>query len=181
MEDPSAAVAVGLEEQRVAEEVLVEEHDARWSGVHASGIAPYMLCARVSTSPESRLQRSALMMDSWRDSAAVRNARVRIDADEVRASAVESIGGKGFGEPAVDRDEERLVVLVPIVVDHYEDPPEVGEHKERVALDQLRVLQRELRRQERFRNTALLVHRVHAEPAREVGEEVEPAVRQLRL
>ena len=56
-----------------------------------------------------------------------------------------------------------------------------GKHLERVAGDQLRVLECELRGQQRLGNATRLVHGVQAEVTREVGEEVEAPVGQLRL
>jgi len=105
----------------------------------------------------------------------------RVDVDEVRAERGERLFGNRLGEAAFERDEERPVVLVPVLVDHHDDPLEPGHDGERTPADELRVLERQLRRKERLRDTPGRVHREQAESPGEVRDEVEASVRELRL
>ena len=110
----------------------------------------------------------------------VRDPRGRIELEQVRAAMLEGVGRERLGEAAVERDDERPVVLVAVAVEHDDDPLEPRHHAKRLAHDELGVLERDLGRKQRLRHAARLVHRVEAEPAREVGQEVQPAPRQLR-
>ncbi len=69
--------------------------------------------------------------------------RRRVDVDEVGAAAAERLLVQRLGEPALERDDERLVVLVAGAVDHDDDPVEAGQRVEREAAQELGVLKRE--------------------------------------
>ena len=53
-----------------------------------------------------------------------------VELREVRPVTAEEVGGERLGMPALERDEERLVVLVAVPVDQDDDPPELGQHLE---------------------------------------------------
>ena len=92
-----------------------------------------------------------------------------------------SRGASGSGKPPSIGIDVRDVVLVAVRVDHHEDPPERREDVEEVAADELRVLERDLRRQQRLRHAARRVHRVQAQMPREIRDERDSVVGELRL
>src|SRR3954469_25227582 len=94
----------------------------------------------------------------------VRNRSCWVDLDEVRAVTLETVTGERFREATLERNDERPVVLVTVAVDHHDDPVQVGENEERLAAYQLRVLQRDLRRQQRLRGDPTGGHRKEAPP-----------------
>ncbi|MGH9038955.1 MAG: hypothetical protein ACRDZ3_01860, partial [Acidimicrobiia bacterium] len=97
---------------------------------------------------------------------------------------VDLVDGLG-GEPgrAVGGVEERFVECFEMLgaESAESDPAERRKDVEQMPADQLRVLQGDLRRKKRPRHPAGDVHRVQAQMAREVGDEGERAVRELRL
>jgi hypothetical protein len=99
----------------------------------------------------------------------------------VRAAAAERLVVERLGETAGDRDHERLVILVAVVVDHHDDAVEVGEHVVGEPAEELRVLECDSGREQRLGHAAGRVHRVEAEPAREVADEVDAIVGELRV
>src|SRR4051812_22617316 len=111
----------------------------------------------------------------------VRNRSCWVDLDEVRAVTLETVTGERFRKPTLERNDERAVVLVTVAVDHHDDPVEVREDEERLATDQLRVLQRDLWRQQRLRDAPVGVHRKEAQLPRQARDEVKPSTRELRL
>ena len=178
--DDRAPVVPRLVEHDVAGEVLVAEHDARVVAAECGR-------ERAVRALVERLDRPGREVAAPRVDQRLRarldrevgEPAVRVDLDQVRACVRKRLRRDRLGKAAVDRDEERLVVLVAVVVEHHDDAIERGQHAERLAADQLRVLERDLRRQQRLGDAARGVHRVEAEPAREVRDEVEPAVGQL--
>ena len=91
----------------------------------------------------------------------------------------ELVAKRKLGKAAVDRDQHRLVVLVAVVVEHHQNLLQLREHVERVPVHQVRVLQRDVRRQQGLRHAAAAVHRVQAEPAAQVADEVQPSANKL--
>ena len=115
-------------------------------------------------------------------------ARLRVQVDDppllVHLHAVAPVlrerrAERGLGEAAADRDDHRLVVLVPVPVDHHEDLPLLREDPVREPPDQLGVLQGKVRGQERLGDAPSLVHRVQAQAAGQVGDEVDPVAHPL--
>ena len=76
----------------------------------------------------------------------VRDSGAVVDVNEVGTAARKRLLGERLGEPSVERDDVRDVVLVSVRVDHHEDQPEAGKHVEELATDELGILQRHLRR-----------------------------------
>ena len=99
----------------------------------------------------------------------------------MRTATGERLGSERLGKASVERDQVRLVVLVAVAVDHHDDLPEIRDDVERVPADELRVLERDPRRQQRLRDAAVDVHRVEAEVPGEVREERQRVVAELRL
>ena len=84
----------------------------------------------------------------------------------------------GLREAAFERDHEGFVNLVAVVVDHHDDTTVVGEDEEWVAADQLRILEGDPRREQRLGDAAGGVHRIEAQAAGQIADEVEPVVRE---
>ena len=111
----------------------------------------------------------------------VRHSGLRVDVDQVGAVAAEHLLVERLREASLERDDERLVDLVAVVVDHHDDAAELGEHEVREAADELRVLERDPGRQQRLGHAAGRVHRVQAQPSGEVADEVDAVVGELRV
>ncbi len=75
----------------------------------------------------------------------------------------------------------RHVVLVAVRVEHHDDALESRQDVEEMAADELRVLQSDLRRQERLGNAARGGHREETEVTREVRGERQAVAGELRL
>ena len=104
-----------------------------------------------------------------------------VDVHEVGAAADERLGRERLGKATVERNRVRKVVLVPVGVDHHDDAAEAGEDVKQVTADELRVLERDLRRQERLGDASRRVHGVEAQVAGEVRGEGDAVARELRL
>ena len=102
-----------------------------------------------------------------------------VDVNEVRPFAAERLGIERLREAAFERDHEGLVNLVAVVVDHHDDATVVGEDEEWVAADQLRILEGNPGREQRLGDAAGGVHRIEAQPAGQVADEVEPVIHEL--
>src|SRR6266516_2623113 len=182
VDDRPAAPAVGLIEDDVIEQVLLGEHHPRVIAAPRDGKRPVRALAELLDLRAPQIATQAVDQRLLvRLGGEVRDRRIGIDDDQVRAETLEGICCERLREAAFERDHERLVVLVAVAIDHHDDLPEVGQHEERVTEDQLRILQRDLRRQERLWYAAVCIHREQAERTTEVGDEVEPAVRELGL
>ncbi len=171
-----------LVEDDVADRVAVAQHDARvvrrpGCDERAVRAPPQRLCGTGRQVNAHRGDRGLLA----RLDREVRDALRVVDVQEVGATSAEHLRGKRLGEPAVDGNRVREVVLVPVRVDHHDDPPEPGRDAEEVASDELRVLQCDLRRQERLGHAARSVHRVEAQVTREIRDEGDAVLIQLRL
>jgi hypothetical protein len=178
---PSLACFVDLVENEVAHRVSVREDDPRVVGGPCHGERP------VPAPPERlRLTRREVDADGGdrrlltRLDGEVRDVRRLVDVDEVRPAAGESVRER-LGKSALDRYEVREVVLVPVRVDHHEDLPELREDVEEVSAEQLRVLERHRRREERLGHTPRVVHRVQAQVPAQVRAEDDPIAEELRL
>ncbi len=110
-----------------------------------------------------------------------RQGALRVGLRQADLLAGETVAEKRFRDAAGERDHHRLVVLVAVVVNHYHNFAQAGEDfEEGHAVDQDRVLQGDVGRQQRFRDAAVLIHRVEAHAAGEVADEVEPVADELR-
>ena len=65
-------------------------------------------------------------------------------------------------EAARDRDGHGLVIFIPVFIDHNHNLPQLGEYAERIASDQVGVLQGDVWRQQGFWNAAAVVHDIQA-------------------
>ena len=88
---------------------------------------------------------------------------VVVDLDQVRATTRERLGRQRLGKATLERDDVRHVVLVAVGVDHDEDQAEPGKDVEELAADEVRVLERHLRREQGLGHAAGGVHRVQAQ------------------
>ena len=96
----------------------------------------------------------------------VRDLGVVVDVDEVRATPGERRLGERLRKASFEGDDVRHVVLVAVRVEQHDDLLESRQDVEEMAADELRVLQGDLRRQERLRNAARGGHREEAEVTR---------------
>ena len=71
----------------------------------------------------------------------------------------DSLGKERLREAAVKRYKHRLVLLVAVAVQHEQDLTQAGIHLEQ-ARHVVRVLQRQVRRQQRLGHTAAVLHRI---------------------
>ncbi len=182
VEHLARSVVVDLVQHDVSDRVSVSQHDARVIGRPREderavrALADGLDFAAVEVDPDRGHDRLLTRLH-----VEVRGRGLEVDVEEARPPPAESLFGQRLRETAFDRDDVGHVVLVPVVVDHQHDLPEPGQHVVRVALDQLGVLQRELRGNQRLGDAAGGVHRVQAQVPGEVRDEVEAPVRKLRL
>ena len=85
-----------------------------------------------------------------------------------------------FGETALDGDQHGLVILVAIPVEHDQDLIQMGKDKKRTPVDQFRVGQGDVRRQERLGDGAAVVHGVQAQAPGEAADKIEAVADELR-
>ncbi len=111
----------------------------------------------------------------------VRGQRAVVDVDQVSARVGERGLGDRFGEASGEGNRMRPILLVPVGVDHHHDPIELGDGDECLSVEQLRVLERDPRRQQLLGHRSPVAHRVQGEVTAEVGDEGDPVADQLRL
>ena len=165
VEHLAGAGLVDLVEHDVAHRVAVDEA-RRASGPESTPprIAPYWLSQITSAARVGRWTRTARSTDFSRDSteknaiSASSSTSTRCDRPPANVSARQRLG-----EATVERDHVRHVVLVAVGVDHDEDQTEPGKDVEELAADELRVLERHLRREQGLGHAAGCVHRVQAQ------------------
>ena len=178
---PRSAV-VDLVQHDVSDRVSVSQHDARVIGrprederaIRALGDRLGFAGVEIETDGGHDRLLTRLHVE-------VGGRSLEVDVEEARPPSTESLFGQRLRETAFDWDDVGHVVLVPVAVDHQHDLPEPGQHAVRVALDQLGVLQRKLRGEQRLGDAAGGVHHVQAQVPGEVRDEVQPPVRKLRL
>ncbi len=166
-----------LVERRVAEGVEIGERDPRVIGARGQGIgAPHAFGEELDlpACEVGPVGATHGFGDGIGDE--VDNPRLDVGAPEAHPLAGEPIAERRLREAACKRDPHRLVVLVAILVEHHQDQVEARKDVEREPFDQLRVLERDRRRQERFRHAAprARIHRIEAQPAAQVAHEIEP-------
>ena len=101
--------------------------------------------------------------------------------DQVDLLALESVvehrlrhaAGQGYGA--------RLIVLVAIRINHEQDLVEIREDGEQLTVDQLRVTQRDISGNQRFRIASFERLTVEAHPTGEIADEVQVATRGHRM
>src|SRR5206468_3621847 len=98
----------------------------------------------------------------------------------VNAGVLEGGPESGLGKASLHGNEHRLVVLVPVLVDHDEDPAKPLKDEESMAADQLGILERDVRREKRLGDAPALVHGVQAEVPSEIADEVQALTDPLR-
>ena len=174
--------AVGLVEDDVAHRVAVDVDDPRVirSPGHDHGAVRALVERLGDSVGQVHAQRGNERLLPRFDGE-VRRLRLVVDVREMRASAVKRLCRERLRETAFDGDHVRHVVLVPVRIDHHDDLPEPGQDVEQMSSDELRVLECSLRRQERLRDASVSLHRVEAQVAREVRDEVEPIRDELGL
>ena len=181
-EHPARARLVDLVEDDVAHRVAVGEHDAgviRRPGhdetaVHALPERLDGASGQVDTN--SRHDGLLARLDGQ-----IGDLGHVVDVDQVRATGREHRICERVREAALDRKEVGHVVLVSVGVEHHQDLPEPRKNVEELSADELRILERDLRREQRLRHAARGVHRVQAQVSREVRNEGDAVVRELGL
>ena len=85
-----------------------------------------------------------------------------------------------FGKSALDGDQHGLVILIAVLVKHDQDLIQQGKNKKRTPADQFRILHGNMRRQERFRQRAAIIHAIQAQAPGQVADESDAIPDDLR-
>ena len=164
-----AGVRIALVENDVAGRVAVAEHGARVIAIPRDGVgAVHAFAERLHLAGREVDAQAGDLRLLARLRSGVSRRGLAVHVDEVRPHAAEGFLVQRLREASVERNDVGLVVLVAVLVEHEHDAIVLRQGVERVAAEQLRVLERDPGRKQRLGHAAPNVHPVQAEPAGKV-------------
>ena len=177
-----ARARIALVENDVAGRVAVAEHGARVIARPRDGVgAVHAFAERLHLAGREIDAQTGDLRLLARLRRGVSRRSLAVHVDKVRPPAAEGLLVQRLREASVERNDVGLVVLVTVLVEHEHDAVVIREGVERVAAEQLRVLERDSGRKQRLGHAAPHVHPVQAEPAGKVRDEVELVAGELRV
>jgi hypothetical protein len=99
---------------------------------------------------------------------------------QVNAMPLEIVVEGRLRDSPFGRDDHRLVILIAISVDHDHNLPQLRKYIKRFSIDQVGVLQSDVRREKRLWDASAIAHPIQADFAAQIAQKIDPIADYLR-